>query len=354
MELKDGRLLCLMRTSQDQHWPSFSSDHGDTWTKPEPSVFYGTLTMITIGRLNDGRLLSLWTSAAPLPEGKHGGNDMWENGFTNRDSHHIAISSDEGKTWQGFREICLNSSRNASDYVAGGDLGNHQGEFVDLGNNKIAVSLGQNERHRRIYEVDLNWLYEKNRSTDLTKDGLGNWTHHTFIPKVAGHCAYNRKPAAELTNEGMLIKFADDPQLINEKEELDYRAGGATWNFPTGKSGKLEMEFKLMPDSKGAYISLADRLFNACDISAKDLAVYGIKLEAGKELKENTFNKLTFIWKGTEKDKYQCQVLLNGKQFATLKAQNTSPHGINYIHIISAANEPDSGIIIKKVQAKVN
>lgn len=353
VELKDGRLMCLMRTSQDQHWQSFSKDYGNTWSKPEPSPFFGTLTMITVGRLNDGRLIALWTSTAPLPEGKHGGSDQWENGFTNRDSHHIALSSDEGKTWQGFREICLNSSRNASDYVAGGDLGNHQGEFVDLGKGKILVSLGQNARHRRIYEIDSKWVYEKSRATDLKKDGLDDWTYHAFIPKVAGHCAYNRKPGATLEEDGMHIKFMDDASLINEKEELDYRAGGATWNFPSGETGRVTLKFKLLPDSKGLHISLADRLFNACDTSAPDLSIYSLIIKPDKNIQTDKEYTLTMTWKGVKKDTSTCTVLIDNKPYKVIKAQNTSPHGINYLHLLSAAQEPDNGAVIISAKAIV-
>lgn len=110
LEMKDGTLWALARTSQDQAWQAFSKDYGETWSKPEPSRFFGTLTMNTLGRLDDGTIVSLWTNTMALPENATAGNGTWEDVFTNRDSHHIAMSGDEGKTWYGFREIILTNT----------------------------------------------------------------------------------------------------------------------------------------------------------------------------------------------------------------------------------------------------
>lgn len=39
VELKDGTLWMLMRTSQDRHYQAFSQDGGLTWSESEPSPF---------------------------------------------------------------------------------------------------------------------------------------------------------------------------------------------------------------------------------------------------------------------------------------------------------------------------
>ena len=71
MELGDGRLWMLMRTSEDNHDEAFSDDGGETWTKPRPSRFYGTLAMPTLLRLHDRRILLLRSSTTSLPELDH-------------------------------------------------------------------------------------------------------------------------------------------------------------------------------------------------------------------------------------------------------------------------------------------
>ncbi|MFT5131408.1 MAG: hypothetical protein ACI8W8_005044, partial [Rhodothermales bacterium] len=60
VELRDTRLWMLARTAQDQHYESFSEDFGATWSPAKPSRFWGTITMPTLHRLRDGRLLFLW------------------------------------------------------------------------------------------------------------------------------------------------------------------------------------------------------------------------------------------------------------------------------------------------------
>lgn len=96
---------------------------------------FGTLTMNTLGRLDDGTIVSLWTNTMALPENATAGNGTWEDVFTNRDSHHIAMSGDEGKTWYGFREIILDEHRNHPGYATldgPEDRGKHQSEMVQL------------------------------------------------------------------------------------------------------------------------------------------------------------------------------------------------------------------------------
>ncbi len=44
--------------------------------------------MNTLGRLDDGTIVSLWTNTMALPENATAGNGTWEDVFTNRDSHH--------------------------------------------------------------------------------------------------------------------------------------------------------------------------------------------------------------------------------------------------------------------------
>ncbi len=131
VELKNGKLWMLLRTGQDYHYESFSEDFGETWTKPVPSKFYATITMPTLHRLKDGRILLLWNNTTPLPE-KETANGVWEDVFTNRNALHAAISSDEGQTWTGFREIYLDPFRNATDFgsLEGMDKSSHQTQEI--------------------------------------------------------------------------------------------------------------------------------------------------------------------------------------------------------------------------------
>ncbi len=379
-ELKDGTLWALVRTSHDQHWQSFSKDGGDTWSKAEPSRFFGTLTMPTVGKLKDGRLIALWTNTMALPETKSAGNGTWEDVFTNRDSHHIALSSDNGKSWRGFRELILDEHRNAENYATfqgGEDRGKHQSQFVELPDGNLLISVGQHPAHRRILRVDPQWVYETDRACDFS-NGLEDWTIHTYIPKVKGHCSYDRKPGAFLVDnpltpgrKAMQIKYLDDPSLVDETKGVDYRKGGATWNFPNGEKGRISINL-ILPEnfrhapSSGIQISLTDRLFNACDETTRQYALYTLPLvitpEAKLILNEKTaiplpLNRkinLTVTWNGTsKKGRDTATIFLDKKPVGKIPLQNASPNGASYIHFISMAEAPDDGLLIESVKTDI-
>mgnify|MGYP000064789478 CR=1 FL=1 len=359
VELKDSRLWAFFRTSQDQHYQSFSSDYGLTWTEAEPSRFYGQCTMQTIFRMRDGRLISSWTNSQSLPENKTAAG-RWEDAFTNRDAHHLAISEDDGKTWFGFREIALDKHRNREDYAhyhGSEDRGKHQSEIIQLSKNKILISLGQHSQYRRLKIIDLKYLYEKKRSNKF-ENGLEEWTVHSYIPQKKGHCSYNRKQGSFLTKDKTLqIRRLDDPSLVDAKKDVDYQNSGASWNFPNGKKGAVSLVFKMDKDNQGTQISLTDRLFNACDTTTKKRAMYSLKVQVGKrlgsvKLRANKEYRLTFRWNGVEEGG-KCHVLLDGKKVTTVKLIKPSPNGVSYVHLVSTATTEDQGLYLKSVKAFV-
>lgn len=365
VELKNGTLWALLRTSQDYHYESFSKDRGETWSEGKPSRFAATLTMPTLGRLPDGRLLCLWTNQSALPE-LPTASGTGEDAFTNRDTLHAAISDDEGKTWHGFREVGHDEHRARADYATWGgpqDRGNHQSEFVPLDEHRVLIAYGQHANHRRLVIMDTRWLLEKKRTSDFS-NSASDWTHHTFIPVPRGHCSYHRKPAAKVVPHPtrpdaklLDIRFLDDSELINEKSQADYRAGGAAWNFPAGQSGRLTLRFRLPADSSGVHLNLMDRLFSACDRTAPDFAAYTLRLAPGEKLgtvtlKSETDHELQLEWSGTE-PKSTCRLTLDGRSAGSLTIKNPAPNGLSYLHLIVAGEQPAPGIQIESVTATV-
>jgi hypothetical protein len=365
VELKDGRLWALLRTSQDYHYESFSKDRGETWSEGAPSRFAGTLTMPTLGRFPDGRLLLLWTNQSPLPE-LPTATGKGEDAFTNRDTLHAALSDDEGKTWRGFREVGLDEHRARADYATWGgpqDRGNHQAEFLPLDPHRVLIAYGQHANHRRLAIMDTRWLLEKKRASDFA-NGADDWTHHTFVPVPRGHCSYNRKPAAKVVphpgkaNVNVLdIRFLDDPELVNDASGADYRSGGAAWNFPAGQAGRATVRFRLPAGSGGAHLSLMDRLFSACDRTAPDFAAYTTQLAPGAKLgpatlKPETDYELRLEWSGTGAGA-ACRASLDGHPVGTLALKNPAPNGLSYLHLIAAGEKPGPGIQLENVSAEV-
>lgn len=375
VELSTGRLWVVIRTSQDNHYESFSDDGGETWTPPQPSQFFGTITMPTFTRLRDGRLLFFWCNTTPLPELDHEQQKElvdWEKQgygedvFTNRDAFHAAISEDDGKTWIGFREVLLNERRNDSDFRTSGGNGDcldksvHQSQAVELPGGKVLVSVGQHPLCRKLILFDPAWLYETGRSDDFSL-GLDNWSVQQYvkgimgsIKGVTGHCAYNRRPGAQLIpepdgepREVLQIARHPDPRLVEETQ-------GAVWNFPAGLSGELQIELRVPTGSYGFRLCLLDRWFNPTDTVAYESAAYTVEVNASghingtlQTLPRDTWHTLTIRWTDSCVD--QAALAFDGKLFA-LPLKSKSPNGICYLHVQSLAQQPDlAGVLLKSV-----
>jgi hypothetical protein len=373
VEMNDGRIWMLLRTSMDRLYESFSSDYGVTWTTPAPSRFYSTLTMPTLFRLKDNRLLLFSCNTTPLPEEdrtsdttlneeqKTGG---WEDVFTNRDAIHAAISDDDGKTWTGFRELYLNPLRNENDFATRGgkalslDKSVHQSQAVELQNGKVLLAFGQHPLVRAMIIFDPDWLSEKGRS-DSFEDGLKNWTTHKYIEGIRGHAAYNRDPGPQLVEhpDDKNRKVLQLRHLLNDGLVCD--VDGAVWNFPAALKGSFTTRIQLKPGGLGGRISLIDRWFNPTDTLAYRYAVFTLKFDrAGKiadevRLPPGEWVALRFEWDDLQSGK--CVLTVNGDSNTHPISLNLpSTNGINYVHFQAVDRDEDKeGFLIESVNASI-
>lgn len=91
VELKDGRVMMLMRTNMGAQFVSISEDGGESWSEPKPTELVGPSAPAFVTRIpTTGNLLAIWN---------HNPKDHLRNPLT------AAISRDEGKTWFNFRNI---------------------------------------------------------------------------------------------------------------------------------------------------------------------------------------------------------------------------------------------------------
>ncbi|BDS08557.1 hypothetical protein NT6N_35970 [Oceaniferula spumae] len=351
--LKNKKLWLVARTAQDQHYQSFSSDYGKTWSEAEPSRFWGTITMPTFHRMTDGRLLFLWSNTTALPEVETA-TGRGEDVFTNRDTIHAAISEDDGKTWSGFRELILDEHRNNLNYAVtsgSNDRGKHQSEVVQLDDNRVLFSCGQHPIHRRLMIMDVRWLYEKKRGSDLAKDGTRDWSTHQYINKIVGHCGYNRKPGAQVNEGALQVLRVDDKSLTNENQ-------GAVWNFPTGQAGTVHTKIRLEKGGAGIQLCLTDRWFNPTDATVDQFANYVLSIDANGMCQDKQLltpgksATLSVQWNVSEKS---ATILIGGKRTTiSIPLKNPCPNGISYIHFYNPATETDlNGFSIFKAQAQV-
>lgn len=380
VELTDGRLWMLVRTSQDNLYESHSDDAGETWSSPCPSAFYGTLTLAALFRMHDGRVLLFWCNTTPLPEVDHATqpeltesarSGRSEDVFTNRDVLHAAISEDDCQTWIGFREIALNERRNDADFRSSGgnrvtrDKSVHQAQAVELPAGKVLVSLGQHPLCRRLVIFDPAWLYETDRRDDFAA-GLGGWSIHQYVRSLAGgfrgitgHCAYNRRPGPQLIpdpdgepREVLQIARHPDPRLLHERQ-------GAVWNFPAGRAGSVRLRIRLPQGGQGARICLLDRWFNPVDPVVHHFAQYVLGVDAdgrindSPELDHDCWQDLEIRWTDSANGCAEFRVGESGG-WTPMPLTRPSTIGISYLHLQSTAESPDpQGLLLSEISASV-
>ena len=91
IELNDERLMMFIRTDAGSQYLSYSSDQGENWKLPIPSQIKSPRSPASIKRIpKTGDLMLVWNNNY---EPSHEGSG-------NRTPFNVAISRDEGKTWQ--------------------------------------------------------------------------------------------------------------------------------------------------------------------------------------------------------------------------------------------------------------
>lgn len=364
VELSSGELVMIVRTSQDYYYMYKSDDKGESWSGPEPTDFHGTLTQPVLQKLSDGRIVFFWCNTQPMPEIDHSTvfppltdheqAGIWEDVFTNRDANHLAISEDDMKTWTGFRELYLNPLRYNADFRSVGGVNSqdksvHQAQMLELPYNKLLIHFGQNQALRKVAILDIDWLYEKERSEDF-RLGLDNVSTQMYIKSnlggfrgFSGHCAYNR------TNGALLIpdpsgNFREVLQICRvEDERIVYKKQGVVWNFPASHKGRVETCLSVV--GSGVRVSLTDHWYNPFDETIGDFAHITFTVPDKCDW--------TTVAVEYDTDAKTAKIEIGDKVFEQ-KIEVDAPHGLSYLHIQTLAEEQDFEGTLVKTLKKVN
>jgi len=96
VELKDGRLLAMVRTTLGQLFQTISPDQGETWTAARPSSLASDQAACLLRRIpKTGHLLLIWTQCSVEERER----------YLTRHRLSCAISRDEGQTWDKFKNL---------------------------------------------------------------------------------------------------------------------------------------------------------------------------------------------------------------------------------------------------------
>jgi hypothetical protein len=323
LELKDGKIWMLIRTNKGCLYQSFSDDGGATWRRAEPTKFISSDSPASILRLSDNRVVVLWCS-----------DQRWDDpsSYANggREVLHAAISSDEGKTWKGFREILTSP---LMDSAVKGDRGTAYSSAIETSKDKILLVSGQGEG-KSVVMFDPDWLEQK-MAYDNFSEGLVQWTLFG-ADNLTGleHFGSGNKSKA------LLICKSDN------KKDQDTEG---IWNFPMTAKGKLIIEISMNPNNKGISLALTDH-FSVCNDTKASLEapVYFLLNENIIGANRSFIKRIEINWDTYQKN---VSILLDGKLKEEKHFRKEVPFGLNYLRIGIPGASPDrAGYYIKSVK----
>ncbi len=342
IELLDGRVYMLARTETGVLYESWSPD-GVNWEPLKPSRFLSTDAPAAFLRLADNRIILFWNGGEKPP--RHNGDGV----YGGRDAVHAAISSDEGKTWKGFREIYRDPSRNLSP-PSYGDRGTAYPMPYLGADGKVIVLAGQGRAGATVM-FDPDWLEETSASTKLN-DGIEAWS-------VFKHFGPAKRHWRDRTQGAVLVDHPTQPEskVLHVRRPDEKSGDGALWNFPMSRKGTLKMRMKLNNGFQGASVVLLDRFFNPTDLTGDAEAIARLSIQAdGKlSLREKVglgeWHTLQFKW---DLDNRICVVSVDNEEKVFLKPNYRDPLGINYIRIRSVAESLDTnGLLIESIEVEI-
>lgn len=341
-ELRDGSIWMLMRTQAGCLYESTSKDNGTTWSAAAPTRFRTSTGPANLLRHRDGRLVLTWNNCELPP--KHEGVGV----YGGRDALHMAISSDDGRTWQGFREIYLDHRRNDNP-AASGDRGTAYPLAAYTDDGQIIVLAGQGKGGRNPILVDPDWITATSAESDF-RDGLAQWTVYQHIGPAKRWWRARRIGCELIETPG-----EKDTRSLHVRHAVSFEAPSepdtAVWNFPNGWRGELTARIRLPAGSQGAIFSLNDRFFDPSNTLGEDAAVFQARVTAEKT-QPDTWHTLSLRWDLSSR---QCEYRLDDKLIAMLPLHSRTLNGVSYVRIRSAASTPDPhGVIIRHVKAQIS
>jgi sialidase-1 len=154
-ELKDGRLLMVMRNQLGSVFQSHSEDGGVTWSKPQTTGLRAPESCPGLLRIpQTGDLLLIWNDSPYDPKFDHYGV---------RSPLSLSISKDEGRTWRKSKAIETDPQWEFTNPAA---IVMREGKLlITYEASKYASmvhpgSLGRSRMNLKLAIVDLDWLYE--------------------------------------------------------------------------------------------------------------------------------------------------------------------------------------------------
>ena len=305
IELKNGKLWMLIRTNKGHLYQSFSEDFGKTWSKAAPSKFISSDSPATTVRLTDGRIIILWCANQRYDDQR-----SYANG--GREVLHAAISSDEGISWRGFREVLVSPHT----ITIKGDRGSAYPSAVETNDHKIVFVSGQGEE-KSIVCFDPEWLEEKTAFNDFS-EGLLPVTMYGKDSSVA-------------------VKKSSGKTYLHIKQTTK-KTCSPVWNFPMTPKGTVTIKVKSYPDSKGIQLSLNNHYSASYDSLAAKMAPVHFVVHNELLNQKDSSASIKIHWDNTTQ---KASLYINEKLIQQQPFLHKMEQGFNYLRIGIPENKID-------------
>ncbi len=145
VELKDGRLMMVLRVYLGSIYVSHSDDNGATWSAPRPSGIPAPGSMTTISRMPDGNILLIWNWAPP---------EKIQGPFP-RNFITAAVSTDDGASFTSIRHL-----DGGEDFPGKITMAN-----VAYSDGNAVITYSRSDSPKNLYDwrlqvIPLAWFYE--------------------------------------------------------------------------------------------------------------------------------------------------------------------------------------------------
>jgi hypothetical protein len=247
----------------------------------------------------------------------------WDNPNTyaigGREVLHAAISSDEGLTWKGNREVAFENE----EVPEKGDRGTAYASAIEIGGRRILLVTGQGES-RAVYTLDADWLEEKSQVRYLSFKAIPsnpNLDKGKTVPKWLGDT----------------LAF---PPFFKED---------AIINFPASKKGSIHLGPLPASELFDLGIALTDHFSVPSDSAAFAAGFFKFKLSeilGNREIKDSV--NLGLHWDFVDAEG-RLRVYIGSKQLAVFNSQIISPFGLNYLRIRSGNGFSENNEVVPLV-----
>ncbi|MDN3687066.1 sialidase family protein [Cyclobacterium jeungdonense] len=299
IERQDGSVWMLIRTTHGRLYQSISWDQGETWADPEATEFISSDSPACLLRLKDGRMVIFWNSC-----------QRWDNpqsyAIGGREVLHAAISSDDGLSWEGFREVAQSPELETSQ----GDRGTAYPSAEEMENGNILLVTGQG-KGKGIYEIDPNWLEAKTQNFVINDFGDLNQVNGTQVQGVE-----------------QLVFGVHYPKLNSTGEWVT--------NFPMATEGILKVEIFPGKDFESVTFALTDHFSISADSMASCHAVFSYKVQKSEiehHLSGNSDLKFELKWRLGNSGESKLEVSVNNRTIGIIKMRRYPEIGLNYLRI---------------------